>query len=151
MELPIWDAVVAGATPDHIHNTPVEEPCVHRGWQQHVSNTVEKVFNTEAVWPSLEANERALTLSQSGPLAGSHSTVFQRVTRLEWIQKSSARCSSVASGCHCPSTHAFADVAVSQTVLAIIGPGPAWFRGEGCCGMHLSRGRSKGLDQRDGP
>ena len=70
VELPTWDAVVAGATPDHIHNTPVEEPRVHRGWQQHVSNTVEKVFNTEAVWPSLDANERALALSQSGPLAG---------------------------------------------------------------------------------
>ena len=67
VELPTWDAVVAGATPDHIHN--VEEPCVHQGWQQHVPNTVEKVFNTEAVWP-LETNEVALALSQSGPLAG---------------------------------------------------------------------------------
>ena len=33
-------------------------------------NTVEKVFNTEAVWPSLDAHERALALFQSGPLAG---------------------------------------------------------------------------------
>ena len=70
VELPTWDAVVAGAAPDHINGAPVEEPCVHRGWQQHVSNTVEMVFNTEAVWPSLDANERALALSQSGPLAG---------------------------------------------------------------------------------
>ena len=27
-ELPTWDALVAGATPDHVHATPVEEPCV---------------------------------------------------------------------------------------------------------------------------
>ena len=52
-----------GATPDHVHATPVEEPCVHRCWQQHVSNTVEKVFQTEALWPSLDMNERALALS----------------------------------------------------------------------------------------
>ena len=84
--------------------------------------------------------------------------LLSRVTRLEWIQKSSVHCSSVASGCHCPSTHAFADVAVSQTALAIIGLRvlsqvlwSACFRGGGCCGTHLSRGRSKGLDQRDGP
>ena len=60
-------ALVAGATLDHVHATPVEEPCVHRGWQQRVSNTVEKVFQTEALWPSLDTNERA-ALSQSGPL-----------------------------------------------------------------------------------
>ena len=53
-ELPTWDALVAGATLDHVHATPVEEPCVHRGWQQHVSNTVEEVFQTEALWPSLD-------------------------------------------------------------------------------------------------
>ena len=29
--------------------------------------------------------------------------------------------------------------------------GQARFRGGGCCGTHLSRGRSKGFDQRDGP
>ena len=57
VQLPTWDAIVAGATPDHVHATRVEEQCVHRGWQQHVSNTVEKVFKTEAFWPSLDANE----------------------------------------------------------------------------------------------
>ena len=70
VELPTWDALVAGATRDHVHATIVEEPCVHRGWQQHVSNTIENVFQTEALWPSLDTNERALALSQSGPLAG---------------------------------------------------------------------------------
>ena len=69
----------------------------HRGWQS-------------SRWPSLETNERVLW-------QGSHSIAFQRVTRLEWIQKSSAHCSSVASGinervCRC---------GVSQTALAIIG------------------------------
>ena len=33
-------------------------------------DTVEKAFYTEALWPSLNANERALALSQGGPLAG---------------------------------------------------------------------------------
>ena len=62
VELPTWDAVVAGATPDHIQS---KNPA-----SIEVSNTVEKVFNTKAVWPFLDANERALALSQSGPLAG---------------------------------------------------------------------------------
>ena len=84
-ELPTWDALVAGATPDHVHATPVEEPCVHRSWQQHVSNTVEKVFQTEALWPSLDMNERALALSQSGPLAGVpfHCLPTSHATRLD--------------------------------------------------------------------
>ena len=33
VELPTWDAVVEGATPDHIHATPTDEPSVARGWQ----------------------------------------------------------------------------------------------------------------------
>ena len=70
VELPTCDAVVEGATPDHIHTTPTDEPSVARGWQQYVSDKVEKAFHTEALWPSLDANERALVLSQSGPLAG---------------------------------------------------------------------------------
>ena len=40
------------------HGTLLPQVRVHRGWQQHVSNTVEKVFHTEAVWPSLETDER---------------------------------------------------------------------------------------------
>ena len=85
VELPTWDALVAGATLDHVHATPVEEPCVHRGWQQHVSNTIEKVFQTEALWPSLDTNEGALALSQSGPLAAVplHCLPTSHATRLD--------------------------------------------------------------------
>ena len=67
--LPTWDAVVEGATPDHIHATPTDEPSVTRGCQ-HVSVKVEKAFHTEAFCPSLDVNERVLVSSQSGPLAG---------------------------------------------------------------------------------
>ena len=67
VELPTWDAVVEGVTPDHIHATPTDEPSVARGWQQYVSVKVEKAFHTEALWPSLDANERALVLSAGVP------------------------------------------------------------------------------------
>ena len=40
VELPAWDAVVEGATPDHIHATPTDEPSVARGWQQYVSEGI---------------------------------------------------------------------------------------------------------------
>ena len=73
VELPTWDAVVEGATPDHIHATPTDEPSVARGWQQHGSVKVEKTFHTEALWPSLDANEMALALSLEGvPFHFSH-------------------------------------------------------------------------------
>ena len=66
-----------------------------------MSVNVEKTFHTEAVWPSLDANERALALSQGGPMAG---VPFH-------CQSSSGRCS-------CPP--ALADAAVSSTALATI-------------------------------
>ena len=155
VELPTWDAVVAGATPDHIHNTPVEDAASIKVGSS-TSPTQSRRCSTPRQCGHLWTRTRELWRCLRVVLwQGSHSTAFPRVTRLEWIQKSSVHCSSVASGCHCPSTHAFANMAVSQTALAIIGlrvlSQVLWSGEVGCCGTHLSRGRSKGLDQRDGP
>ena len=47
-----------------------DDPCQpKRGWQKRAANSVEERFFSNTVWPSLGDSERALALSQCGPLA----------------------------------------------------------------------------------
>ena len=154
VELPSWDAIVEGATPDHIHATPTDEPSVARGWQQHVSDKVEKAFYIEALWPSLDANERALALSQGGSLAGvpfhcfatSYATqIDSELFRTLLLRRLRLPLPFHTRACRC----LLDSLGHHRCVRCVRGSGPERFCGGSGCGTHLPRGQ--GFDQRYGP
>ena len=66
-EVPDWTDLAEGKVPG---DEGEDDPCQPKiGWQKRAANSVEERFFSNTVWPSLGDSERALALSQCGPLA----------------------------------------------------------------------------------
>ena len=66
-EVPDWTDLAEGKVPG---DEGEDDPCQPKiGWQKQAAKSVEECFFSNNVWPSLGDSERALALSQCGPLA----------------------------------------------------------------------------------
>ena len=66
-EVPDWTDLAKGKVPGDEGEDDLCQPKI--GWQKQAANSVEESFLNSTAWPSLEDSERALALSQRGPLA----------------------------------------------------------------------------------
>ena len=66
-EVPDWTDMAKGKVPGDEGEDDLCQPKI--GWQKQAANSVEESFLNSTAWPSLEDSERALALSQRGPLA----------------------------------------------------------------------------------
>ena len=84
-DAPNWEDLAEGARP-HQDESQEEEPNQPRhGWQKVASMHLESKFISDALWPTLSAQERALMRSQCGPLSSVAFTAFptSRLTRFD--------------------------------------------------------------------
>ena len=84
-DAPNWEDLAEGARPHHDESQEEEPNQPRHGWQKVASMHLESKFISDALWPTLSAQERVLMRSQCGPLSSVAFTAFptSRLTRFD--------------------------------------------------------------------
>ena len=118
-EVPDWTDLAEGKVAG---DEGEDDPCQPKiGWQKQAANSVEECFFSNTVWPSLGDSERALGLSQCGPLASVRFVCFP-IDRTRRFDSQPFRLLLLRRlRLPLPCVSAVAGVAVLSTPLAITG------------------------------
>ena len=153
-DAPNWEDLAEGASP-HQDESQEEEPNQPRhGWQKVASMHLESKFISDALWPTLSAQERALMRSQCGPLSSVAFTAFptSRLTRFDFqpfrvllLRRLHLPLPLSARACRCASSRRLWPPPVCMCNFW-----GCWEEGFPSSCEGLQRGRSQGAHQCDG-
>ena len=117
-EVPSWTELAESQEVVFAEEPEPHEPKV--GWQQQATKCLHQKFWDEQCWPELTDPQKALMLSQRGPLASVAFAVMptNRMTRIEAQPFRILLCRRLVCPCPCPLAHA--NVAANSTFMATI-------------------------------